>query len=72
MYHVRFEIVFEGAGFEEVPLDETNLLVSTEPESGVESNIPGCHSHDTIKVSMSTSDGFARDTRYLAGAFVVT
>lgn len=25
---VRFEIVFEGAGFEEVPLDETNLLVS--------------------------------------------
>lgn len=26
---VRFEIFFEGAGFEEVPLDETNLLVST-------------------------------------------
>lgn len=25
----RFEIVFEGAGFEEVPLDETNLLVSS-------------------------------------------
>jgi len=26
----RFEIVFEGAGFEEVPLDETNLLVRIE------------------------------------------
>ncbi|CAN0154623.1 unnamed protein product, partial [Laminaria digitata] len=24
----KFEIVFEGAGFEEVPLDETNLLVT--------------------------------------------
>ncbi len=26
-YLFRFEIFFEGAGFEEVPLDETNLLV---------------------------------------------
>lgn len=27
-FFVRFEILYEGTGFEEVPLDETNLLVS--------------------------------------------
>lgn len=30
----RFEIVFEGAGFEEVPLDETNLLVRRSTAAG--------------------------------------
>lgn len=27
----RFEILYEGEGFEEVPLDETNLLVRALP-----------------------------------------
>lgn len=31
MVWCRFEILYEGEGFEEVPLDETNLLVRALP-----------------------------------------
>lgn len=68
----RFEIVFEGAGFEEVPLDETNLLVRPTAQDAITASYTEESQETVIRVFVSDRKRICTRCKQRFPAAVVT